>query len=240
MDRNILSEFGLTSNESDIFLALVKKGTLSATAIAKETGLNRPYVYYALERLLEKGYLGEIHEKGKKKFQAISGKQILALEEHKLDALKKLVEDMEKFRQKSEGDISVEVWKGKYALKNIFKKVFTDIKAKEEILYLGLEEEKSEELEPIYLKKLINYFKTNKITERIIIRKGGHKLSYATTTHYKHLDPELLGNNAKIIYQDNVIELIYGIILYAIVIQNQTLADTARKQFELFWSMAQK
>jgi hypothetical protein len=37
------------------------------------------------------------------------------------------------------------------------------------------------------------------------------------------------------IYQDIVIDLLYGIQIYAIIIQNTNFANTARKQFELFW-----
>lgn len=238
MEREVLAEFGLTNNEIDIFIILARRGVLSPTAIAKETGLNRPYIYYALERLLEKGYISQITVRGKKHFQAIHFDQIAAFEEHKLDDLKKLLSDLEKIKQKEEGEITVEVLKGKYAVKNIFKKILSDIKPKQEILYLGLDEEKMETLEPIYIKKLLNYFTKQKITERIIIKIGGKKLEYAKTTKYRHLDPELLGDTARIIYQDIVIDLLYGIPIYAIITQNANFANTARKQFELFWKTA--
>ena len=38
--------------------------------------------------------------------------------------------------------------------------------------------------------------------------------------------------------QDTTIELIYGEPIYAVVIKNKKLADTARKQFEVFWKIA--
>tara|TARA_Y100000310_G_scaffold344017_1_gene454561 strand:+ start:1111 stop:1827 length:717 start_codon:yes stop_codon:yes gene_type:complete len=237
MEREILAEYGLTKNEIDIFIILVKKGTLSPTSIAKETGLNRPYVYYALERLLEKGYLSQITIKGKKHFQAIELNHIASLEELKLENLKKVLSDLKEFQQKGE-DIIVEVLKGKYVVKNIFKNIFSEIKPKQEILYLGLDEEKMESLEPIYIKKLLNYFSKKQITERIIVKTGGKKLEYAKTSSYRHLDPELLGNTARIIYQDNVVDLLYGTPIYGIITKNSNLANTARKQFELFWGNA--
>src|SRR3989338_3081910 len=96
MDLQILGEFGLTKNEQEIFLIVSKKGTLSATQIAKETGLNRPYVYYALERLLEKGYLSQIMIRGKKHFKTINLDQIGSLEEQRLDIFKKLLAELKK------------------------------------------------------------------------------------------------------------------------------------------------
>lgn len=238
MESKILKEFGLTQNEIDIFLVLVQKGTLNPTEIAKETGFNRPYVYYALERLLEKGYIGEISVHGKKNFKALDLKQISALEEHKLDILHKLLSGLEKIRKRGIEETDVEVLKGKYVIKNIFKKILAEIKPKEEILYIGLDEEKMEVVEPIYLKKVLNYFKKKKITERIIIKKGGKRLKYAYTTRYRSLTSNLIGNTAKIIYQDTIVELIYGTPIYAITMKNKQLVETARKQFEIFWKIA--
>lgn len=238
VDRKILREFGLTNNEIEIFLILVKKGSLSATDVAKETGLNRPYIYYALERLLEKGYISEFREKGKKNFQALDFEQLISLEEHKIDLLKTIREEIDNFRFQNKDEVFVELLKGKYAVRNIFKKILFEIKPKEEILYIGIDEEKMERFEPIFLRKILNFMKENKITERIILKKGGKNLSYAKTTTYKFLDEELIGNSVKIIYQNNVIELIYGEPLYAVVVKNKELSETSRKQFEVFWKLA--
>ncbi|GEM_PF-3354774 len=239
METQILEQFGFTKNEITIFLVLVKKDSASATTVAKETGLNRPYVYYALERLLEKGYISQIKVMGKKHFKTLPLDQIKALEEHKLDILNRLVENLKTLQHKQEDEISVEVIKGSHAIKNIFKLILSEIRPKQELLSLGLDEEKMESLEPIYIKKVLNYFKQQKITERLIIKQKGKTLPYATITTYRSLKPELIGNTAKIIYQDTVIELLYGLPFYAIIIKNKNLADTARKQFEFFWKQAQ-
>ncbi len=240
MDPKILEDFGLTRNEIDIFLTLVKKGTLSPTRVAKETGLNRPYVYYALERLLEKGYIAQITEKGKKNFKVLPFTHILTTAEHKLDVLKKLGDELEQLRQQPKEDISVEVLKGKYTIKNVFKRVLTEIKPRQELLILGVDEAQMEEIEPVYLQKLLNHWQKNRITERIILRKGGRKLEYAKTATYRFFPPELIGNTARFIYQDVVIDIIYGMPIYAIIAKNALLADTARKQFEVFWKMAER
>ncbi|MCA9485394.1 MAG: helix-turn-helix domain-containing protein [Nanoarchaeota archaeon] len=240
MNRNVLKEFGLTENEISIFLVLVKKGSLSVTSIAKETGLNRPYVYYALERLLEKGYISEVREKGKKNFQALEFNRIISLEEHKIDLLRNLGEDIEKLRDEQKEEVSVEVLKGKYAVRNLFKRFLVEVKPKQEVLYIGVDEEKMEGIEPIFLHRLLVFMKEQKIKERVILKKGGKKLGYAPTTTYRFLDKSLIGNTMKMIYQDTVIELIYGEPIYVVVMKNQELADTARKQFEVFWKIAKK
>lgn len=240
MKTKILDEFGLTKNEQAIFLAIVKKGTISATAIAKHTGLNRPYVYYALERLLEKGYISQIMIKGKKHFNAIDLDQISILEEHKLELFKKYLQDLKKFQQKEKNQVEVEVWKGKYAIRNVHKKILAEVKKGEEILYLGLKEEVMENFEPIFIRKILNHFQKNNIKERVIIKKDGKKLSYAKTTKYKHLSQELLGDTSRTIYQDTIIDLIYDDPIYVVITKNKKLANVAKKQFEIFWNIAKK
>lgn len=238
MDTTIFHEFGLTKNETDIFLTLIHKGTLSATEIAKKTGLNRPYVYYAVERLLEKGYISQITEKGKKKFRAMSFRHILQAEEQKVELLKTLAEDLERQREEEKGEISVEVLKGRFVIKNIFRKILSEICKGDELLIIGVDEEKMETIEPVYLKKILNYFKMNNITERVIITKGVKTLEYAKTTKYKCMDKSLIGNTAVFIYQDTVIKIVYGDPIYAVIIKNAQCADTEKKQFELFWKNA--
>jgi sugar-specific transcriptional regulator TrmB len=238
MEVGILKEFGLTGNEVEIFLSVAQEEALSATQIAKKTGLNRPYTYYAIERLLEKGYLSQIKNQGKRCFRAVDFKQISSLEEHKLEMLRHLFGDLEKLRNKNQEETSVEILKGKFVIKNIFKKIASEVKPKEEVLYWGLDEQKMESVEPAYLRKLLNSFEKNRITEKIIIGASGRKLEYAKTSQYRHLQKELLGNTAKIIYQNTVIDLVYGYPLYAIVTKNPDFADVARKQFRFFWKVA--
>jgi len=240
METRILEEFGLTKNESDIFTALLARGTLSATELSKQLGLNRPYMYYALERLLEKGYVSEIAVEGKRKFSAISPVQLMSLEEHKLDDLRRFVTDLEKIKEKTNEDTSVEVLKGKQVVKNIFKRVLSEMKPNQETVSIGFDEQVMESAEPINIKKVFAFMKDNKITERAIIRQGSRKLEYAKTTKYRYLPPDLIGNTAKYIYQDVIMHVVYGIPMYAIIVKNKKMAETERKQFELFWKAGEK
>lgn len=240
MENKILEEFGLTKNESDIFTALLCKGTLSATELSKELGLNRPYIYYALERLLEKGYISEILAEGKRKFSAISPLQLMSLEEHKLDTLRKYMAELEKMKERSGEESSVEVLKGKHVVKNIFKRLLSEMKPDQETLSIGYDEQIMESAEPINIRKVFAFMKENKITERAIIKRGAKTLEYAMTTEYRSLSPELIGNSAKYIYQDVVVYVIYGMPMYAIIVKNEKMAETERKQFELFWNTSQK
>jgi len=63
-------------------------------------------------------------------------------------------------------------------------------------------------------------------------------LAYAKTAQYKHLNQKLLGNMAKIIYQDTIIEILYGNPLYNVITKSKDIAETVKHQFEVFWKLA--
>jgi sugar-specific transcriptional regulator TrmB len=240
MDKKVLLEFGLTQNEADIFVSLVAGGAMSATEIAKELGLNRPYVYYALERLLEKGFISQINEGGKRKFNAVTPTQLLMLEEHKFDELRKLLSDLEKAKKKPEEETTVEVLKGKHVVKNLFKRLVLEMKPKQETVSIGFDEQMMEAAEPINIRRVFSFMEKNGITERAIIRKGSKTLEYAKTTEYKSIPAEMIGNTAKYIYNDVVVHLIYGMPTYAVIVKNARMAEAERKQFEVFWKVAKR
>ncbi len=240
METQILEELGLTKNEINIFIILVQNGLLSVTNIAKKTGLNRPYVYYALERLLEKGYISEIKKSGKKHYKNINLDELITSEHQKIELFESFVTELKKRQKVINEETEVEVLKGKYVVKNIFKKCMNKIQPKEEFLAIGIDESIMESIEPVYLKKILNFFAKNNIKEKIIIKEKGKKLDYAKTTRYKYIEPQLIENTAKIIFQDIVIELLYGNPTYAIIIKSKQLAKTAKKQFQIFWKTAHR
>ena len=77
MDKDILKEVGLTTNETDVYLTLLKEGSISVNNIAEKAGLHRQAVYDALDRLLEKGFVSFVTRNNKKHFQGIHPQKIL-------------------------------------------------------------------------------------------------------------------------------------------------------------------
>ncbi len=161
----------------------------------------------------------------------------IALEEQKVAILRKVTEAL-KHIQAEKDDITVEVMKGSYTARNVFRRMIKELKKGDEILYMGLDEAKMEALEPIFLKQALRVFQEKKITERIIIKPRGKTLSYAYTASYRHLPADVLGDVVKIIYHDTIIELLYSDPLYTTITKSKKIAATARAQFELFWKLA--
>jgi len=152
--------------------------------------------------------------------------------------LKKTLQALKQQESREKEELQVEVWKGRYALRNIHKKITAEVKSNQEILYLGLNEDIMEETDPLYLRKSLQNIERKKIRERIIIKRGTKKLPYAKTAKYRFIKKELIGQTARVIYQDIVIEILYGTPVYVIVKRNAHLADIAKQQFEVFWKLA--
>ncbi|MBD3252848.1 MarR family transcriptional regulator [Candidatus Pacearchaeota archaeon] len=240
MEKGILTEIGLTNNESIIFMTLAQSGPQSASELAKNTGLNRPYIYYALERLLEKGFISKITLDKKTRYQSLSFDQIIFSEQEKIKTIKKIADEIKTLKSKRDETIDLELLKGRFSLKTIFKRAMNELKPNDIVYSIGIDEEKMEEIEPVYLAKILNFSKENNIKENALIKKGSKALDYAKSTSYRFLDSEIIGDTAKIIYQDTVIEIIYGNPIYAIIIKSRGIADSELRKFNVFWKISEK
>lgn len=235
-----LRNFGLSDNEIKIYLVLLKSGTTTPLQIAEKTGLHRPYIYDALARLMEKGFVSSITIKKKKNFQATQPKRLLELFKSKLEDFNKIVPQLEKIEKTAKGEIKVELFKGKRAFRLELDDILANVEEGGKVLGIGLDDKKFIGIEPIYMRKYFNKIGEKRITERIIMAKGTGKVPEAKTTKYRFLDEEFIGNTATLIYANKIFLMFLGEPNIAIIIENKEVSDTYRKQFELLWKIAEK
>jgi sugar-specific transcriptional regulator TrmB len=67
--KDLLSEFGLSANESKIYLALLHIGGADSAELARESGVHRINVYDVLNSLISKGLVSYITEGGRRIFK---------------------------------------------------------------------------------------------------------------------------------------------------------------------------
>ena len=119
MDTKILENIGLTRNQVEIYLALLKLGSVTAQEIIKESGLHRSPVYDALEKLHEKGLVGFVEKDFKKYFQAVPPKKLYSYLEEKKQEISELMPELEKLESSNVENINASIFKGKEGLKAI-------------------------------------------------------------------------------------------------------------------------
>jgi|SRR3989344_501677 len=234
-----LKEFGLTGNEVKIYLLLLKKGSLNSYEIAETLGLHRGYTYDALKRMQEKEAINYFLKDNKKYFQATSPENLVELLKFKLENLQKIVPKLMDLLSVSEKEkTKVEVHKGKRVYRTLLKDIISTIKKGGTVLLIGVDEETlMNEVEPIYLNQYFTTIKEKNIKEKVIMKKGNKKYTIPNVSH-KFLDEKYIGNVEQIFYGNKVAIFILGDPDYLIIIENEEVATSYRKQFELLWSIA--
>lgn len=77
MTNALLKKFGLTENESNIYLFLLEFGESIASLIGKRLGIKRVTVYPALESLLKKGLIQSFAKNKVAYFEAVSPEELV-------------------------------------------------------------------------------------------------------------------------------------------------------------------
>ncbi len=121
-ERTVLREIGLSANEAEVYLALLKNGVMGAGKLSVRTGVHRRTVYDALEALQKKGLAGAVEINGRQMFQASEPKQLESFLDEKKEALSQVMPSLQKFA-KIEVETQITVLRGKAGLKAILKDV---------------------------------------------------------------------------------------------------------------------
>ncbi len=233
-----LRELGLTDNEVRIYLLLLQQGLMNPNEISQKLGMHRGYVYDALERMQEKEVVNTIYQNNKKFHQATAPENIVELLALQLQNFQKIVPALQNMMNLEKEDTKVQLHKGKRAYRILLKDIIATVKKKQTVFLIGVDENTLlTEVEPIYLKQYFTIIKEKNIKEKVIIKKGSIKVHEKNVEH-KEIDAKYIGNTEQIIYGNKVALFLIGNPHYLIIIENEQVAKTYEKQFELLWSIA--
>jgi sugar-specific transcriptional regulator TrmB len=234
--KEVLMAVGLTENEANIYLVLLRNGPLTASAISSKTNLHRSYTYEALERLIEKGFAGYSLKDGKKSFQAAPPESILEIARLKFEAMEKIMPQLKKIKGKPSVKAEVEVYSGKHIyailLRRMGKPNITNY-------LLGFDESLFLEAEPIYIRQYINNLGPKNIKEKVIALPGTYKFDHPNL-EYRELKEKFIGNILEVVSGDEVGQIVPGPENTLIIIKDAKLAKAHRQRFEFFWKRARK
>jgi len=126
-----LIEFGLTRQESVIYVCLIQNGELTGYEVAKQTGISRSNVYSTLAGLVEKG-AAYVLEGNASKYMPVAIEEFCDNKIRDLEAKKKyLVENIPQMNVVSEGYITIEGYK------HICDKIYHMLKNAKQRIYLS-------------------------------------------------------------------------------------------------------
>lgn len=239
MDKEILKDMGMTGNEVEIYLTLLKSGSISVNTIAEKARLHRQAVYDALERLLEKGFVSYVLNRGKKYFQALHPEKLVGSLQQKEEKLKALLPELISLTHLAQESTFVEVLKGKEVLRSIYRDIINILENESrEILISGVQEKTYLNQDPIGLKQHLNRLRKMKCTERILVKEGETMFVEGSQTIYRQVPEQYFSPSPMFVYGNHLTLLIAGDPQHAIIIENTSLAEAYRRQFNLLWKNA--
>lgn len=240
--KQTLQEIGLTNYESEIYLALLTHGQISAYELAEKAGLYRQVTYDTLKRLQEKGFVSSVTEGKTKLFKATEPELVLEMLNDKTENFKQLLPDLIQLDKASKQPLLVETYKGKNVLRIALRDIINQLKnsKNKEVLCTAVDESvplsKFQTTLDQYERDMLHY----KIKEKVIIKQGTKGLFQKGTSKYRKVPEKYFNENPLQIYGDNVQIIVWGNPDYLIIIRNKGVAESYRKQFQLLWSIAKK
>ena len=237
----ILNELGLQGNETAVYLALLSLGTNPASTLAKKAGLNRCTCYAVIERLIQKGFIGQIIKSNIAYFTAVEPCHLLThlktkhLElEKRINILGKSIDNLNQSK-KDHNRPKVVFFEGKAGLCNILEdtlrssdeiRIFASLNGLHKILpdYL-----------PGYHQRL------NKINLPVKAIYPASELSYYYKSKYHNQDieyqliPPEYNFQLNIFIFENKVAIISPKADFGILIENKDMFDAQKRVFDFFW-----
>jgi len=117
MDTGELLELGLTENQAEVYVELLKHPEQTGGELARRLKIDRSFTYGILRNLSGKGLVGSIKKDNHTVFYATDPKQfVLAIDEQRKKVVA-IAEKLGKIRAKQERNVQVETYNGKAGLK---------------------------------------------------------------------------------------------------------------------------
>lgn len=107
-----LSGIGLTTYESEVYLALLKLGRTTAGPIIRTTKLHRQHVYTALERLQERGLVSFVVQNNRRNFIGVTPDDLLKRETERFRGFASIIPALKDLQKKATTQLHVETLVG--------------------------------------------------------------------------------------------------------------------------------
>jgi len=227
-------KLGFSSNESKVYLALIKIGSSKAGALAKYAGLDRSSTYNSLNLLLKKGLASYVVIGKTKWFQSSNPNNILSYLNRKVDLAKEVLPELESIRRETKLKENVRLFKGTKGVQTVFEDILHH--ASENLIF-GSEGQFSKTM-PAFAQRFMQQMKKRGIKVKSLVRSS--RSDPADTKVLRHIPSTTESPVVTNIYGGKIAIVIWSEIPEAILIENQKAAEAYRDYFNFMWKSAEK
>ncbi len=121
MYSETFEEIGLSPSEAKIYEILLSSGEIGVSDISLKAKVHRRNVYDALNRLVEKGLVFRIFQKGENQFRAVTPDKLGEIIQEKEQKLSRIMPDLRKLYQSEPLKEAAFIYKGKEGYKNYMR-----------------------------------------------------------------------------------------------------------------------
>ncbi|MFA6072956.1 MAG: helix-turn-helix domain-containing protein [Candidatus Woesearchaeota archaeon] len=235
-----LKEYGLTSKESDIYLALLPLGSVTLQELAKRIDLPRTTIYNTLNYLTNKGIVSFIVKKNIKHYESTDPEKLIDKLREKEALIKDILPNLKILKKATIEGSSVEIYQGTKGISTILYDVFSK---KQQTYYFG-----SYKLSKELLKFQPEHVRTirleRKIPANIVMDKYDEETFHKP--EYKKLTEIRYNNSLKdfpcmiFIYGNKVALYTLKEDVVGIIIKNKQVATSMKLIFDIYWHNAKK
>lgn len=122
MLKNALIQFGLSKNEADIYLFLLKHGGTSPNQIAAGTNISRPNTYPVLQSLEGKGLVSTQSKGSKRVFLAKDPEALYRTIERQQETIQSILPELRALHAREKHKPSIQFFEGKEQIKEVYLK----------------------------------------------------------------------------------------------------------------------
>lgn len=241
-----LKEIGLSNNEINIYLELLKLGQTSTGSLIKNTGIASSRVYTSLNSLINKGLVTFITKNNTKYYKAENPETLLKNVDEKKKQLEEILPNLKSIMKKEEKETYSTIFEGFNGFKIAFQNQIDVCTSKDEILVIGFSPQ-------LYAFESLRIFLNNidlkrykkKIELKIIlpneskntIGKDREKEPY---TQVKYMSQGFFSPTAMNIYKDYVLLIVWEERPTVFLIRNEKIATSFKQYFKNLWNLAKK
>lgn len=232
-----LEQAGLSKNESQVYLALLRLGPSKVTELAKYTNIHRTNVYDSLNHLVKKSLVSYYMEGEVKVFEASDPENLILLIKEKETAIQQILPQL-KLNKELAAKSSAHIYEGITAPKRALDRFLT---YKEDYYGWGTPKEVPDLIHS-FLENWHLRRKKAGIHEYIMYNEEGKErakyLKKKPLCHVKVLPKELSSPVSTNVIGDEVVFCIWDENPLTIEIKNKRFADAYKKYFKLLWKIA--
>jgi HTH-type transcriptional regulator, sugar sensing transcriptional regulator len=235
-----LNEYGLSDNEIEVYITLLKLGESSVQNIAKNTNLPRTTTYHLLESLNKQGLVGFSIKESIKYFSATNPQKLKYFLEEKKKHIEDILPELKSLYGTLKEKPKTEIFEGIKGIRSVLKDILEE---KKEILHYGEVVSLNDNLKYIFPSYISERVK-KKIPIRIIGKKEKEHLPLIKKAKKEYRKFRFLpGNNnfkTGIWIYNKKVAIINTLSQphYAIIVENKDFYDTQKQVFELLWKSA--